>query len=76
MDEQIGNLKKELQKEIKDNQPVWKTSGPVQTTVGFVEDNSEVANEVTFQEAMDAIFMDRQLQLVLLLQQLLENLLK
>lgn len=56
LNEQIGNLKKELQKEIKDNQPVWKTSGPVQTTVGFVEDNSEVANEVTFQEAMDAIF--------------------
>ena len=34
----------------------WITSGPVQTTVGFVEDNTDVPVKLTFQEAMDAIF--------------------
>lgn len=34
----------------------WITSGPVQTTVGFVEDNSEVGEKLNLQEIMDAIF--------------------
>lgn len=35
---------------------VWKTSGPVQSTVGHVEDNSELPPIVTFQQIMDKIF--------------------
>lgn len=42
----------EIEKQI----PVWITSGPIQTTVGFMEDNSNVPPKMTFQEVMDAIF--------------------
>lgn len=35
---------------------IWNTSGPVQTTVGYVEDNTELPAKVTFQEIMDSIF--------------------
>lgn len=45
-----------INEEIKSNQPIWKTSGPVLTTVGFVEDNTELPEEVTLQEILDQIF--------------------
>lgn len=35
---------------------LWRTSGPVESSVGFVEDNSELQSELTLQEIMDAIF--------------------
>lgn len=35
---------------------IWITSGPVQTTVGFVEDNMDVGEKLNLQEIMDAIF--------------------
>lgn len=35
---------------------IWKTSGPVQTTVGYVEDNSILPDKVNFQQIMDKIF--------------------
>lgn len=50
--EYVNNINNQLSK----YEPIWKTSGPVETTVGFVEDNSEVSNEMTLQEIMDAIF--------------------
>lgn len=51
---QLEKVKQEL--EGKMEHPIWVTSGPVQTTVGYVEDNSSVPPVMTFQEAMDAIF--------------------
>lgn len=45
----------------KTNQVTWKTSGPVRTTVGFVEDNTRLPKEMTVQQIMDAIFYDRQI---------------
>ena len=48
--------KAKLELESKMEHPIWVTSGPVQTTVGYVEDNSSVPATMTFQEAMDAIF--------------------
>lgn len=45
-----------LQTELNKEQPVWVTSGPVQTTVGFMEDESSIPPTMTFQEIMDAIF--------------------
>lgn len=53
---QLNRLKDELETYISENQPIWKTSGPVQTTVGFVEDNTPIPVEMSFQEIMDAIF--------------------
>lgn len=52
IDEFIENAKEE----INDAKPVWKTSGPVLTTVGFVEDNTELPKEMSMQEIFDAIF--------------------
>lgn len=53
---QLKALKEELEEKVAGNQPIWKTSGPVQTTVGFVEDNTPIPTEMSFQEIMDAIF--------------------
>lgn len=45
-----------INKSIKDAGMTWITSGPVETTVGFIEDNSEVPAVMTFQQLCDAIF--------------------
>lgn len=37
-------------------EPIWITSGPVESTVGHVEDNTPVPESMTLQEIMDAIF--------------------
>lgn len=37
----------------------WVTTGPVQTTVGFVEDNTVLPREMTLQQVCDAIFYGR-----------------
>lgn len=52
---QLNALKEELSQSI-NTESVWVTSGPVQTTVGFVEDQSEVPAKMTLQQIMDAIF--------------------
>lgn len=43
--------------------PIWKTSGPVDTTVGFIEDNTPVPNTMTLQEICDAIFYGKTISL-------------
>ena len=52
----LEDAKAETSQIIKDNSPIWKTSGPVLTTVGFVEDNTELPAEMTMQEILDSIF--------------------
>lgn len=55
----VGQIKiaiNKLQNSLGNEQPIWITSGPIQTTVGFMEDNSSVPPTMTFQETMDAIF--------------------
>lgn len=44
------------EQKINNVDPIWKTSGPVLTTVGFVEDNTELPREMTMQEILDSIF--------------------
>lgn len=46
----------ETKQELSEIDPIWKTSGPVLTTVGFVEDNTELPTEMTMQEILDSIF--------------------
>lgn len=53
---QVNRIKEELTGQFNQLQPIWVTSGPIQTTVGFMEDESSVPPIMTFQEAMDAIF--------------------
>lgn len=50
--EQLVNLKED----IKDNSPIWKTSGPVETAVGFVEEGTDFPRQITVQEILDAMF--------------------
>lgn len=55
--EQLNEVKRDLEQKIEDlEKPIWVTSGPVQTTVGYLEDNSHVPAVMNFQEIMDAIF--------------------
>ena len=55
---QLLNKNDELQKSLekKFGGSIWKTSGPVLTTVGYLEDNTPVPEEMSFQEVCDAIF--------------------
>lgn len=48
----------------KTNQTVWITSGPVRSTVGFVEDNTRLPREMTMQQIWDAVFYGRQTGIV------------
>lgn len=53
----VGQLKRAISEiNTSGEQPVWITSGPVQTTVGFIEDNSNIPPSMTFQEVMDSLF--------------------
>ena len=61
--EQIENLKKFTAETIVINEPTWKTSGPVETTVGFVEDNMQLPKEMTLQEILDAIFYGKSISI-------------
>ena len=54
---------RQLEEKINDKRNVWITSGPVQSTVGHVEDNSNVPEQMTFQEIMDAIFYGAKISL-------------
>ena len=45
-----------LNQKIENKEDVWKTSGPAETTVGFVEDNTPLPETMTLQEICDAIF--------------------
>lgn len=54
VDFRVNGLRQEVEEST--DSMVWKTSGPVQSTVGFVVDNSEMPARVTFQQMMDAIF--------------------
>lgn len=42
---------------------IWITSGPVETTVGFVEDNTLLPEKLTLQETLDAIFYGKRIKL-------------
>lgn len=57
---QVNKLISEIQQEVSDkiekDTCVWVTSGPVETTVGFLEDNSRVPQRMSIQEVLDSIF--------------------
>lgn len=54
----------EINQSIEEAQPVWETSGPVQATVGFVEDGSDFDGKAfTLQGIMDAIFYGKLVQI-------------
>ena len=61
---QLQSLEKTLKEDITNlPEPVWITSGPVESQVGMVNEGDVLANEVSFQEAMDAIFYGKRVKL-------------
>lgn len=62
LNEVNDKLQETIDDEITNLRPLWITSGPVRTTVGFVEDNTEPQKKVSFQEIMDAIFYGQAVQ--------------
>lgn len=62
----IEELSNTLNETIKDatNQTTWVPSGPVRTTVGYVEDNTTMPKEMTVQQICDAIFYGRKIGVV------------
>lgn len=60
---QLNQYVRELKELIEKQGCTWKTSGPVQTTVGFVEDESELPARMTMQEILDAIFYGKRISI-------------
>lgn len=54
--EKIQALNDDVVEQIQDKECVWITSGPVESTVGHVEDNTPMPPTMTLQEVCDAIF--------------------
>lgn len=59
---QVQESIKALSESIPEN-PIWVTSGPVETTVGMISEGDLLAQHVTLQEAMDAIFYGKRVKL-------------
>lgn len=54
---QVLSLETKMKSEIDAiPEPIWRTSGPVESTVGHVEDDTPVPATMTLQEVCDAIF--------------------
>lgn len=61
---QLQSLEKTLKEDITNlPEPIWITSGPVESQVGMVNEGDVLANQVSFQEAMDAIFYGKRVKL-------------
>lgn len=53
---QVEEKVENLQEQITNNEPIWRTSGPVESTVGHIDDSTPVPATMTLQEVLDAIF--------------------
>lgn len=53
---QVQNMVKQVQLAVDNKECIWETSGPIQSTVGKLEEGSEMPDTMTFQEVCDAIF--------------------
>ena len=60
---QLQQHKTDLNNYINELECVWKTSGPVESTVGHVEDNTQLPDIMTLQDVCDAIFYGRTISL-------------
>lgn len=56
---QVNKALEEVKNSIEQQECYWTTSGPVETTVGFVEDGSRLPDKLTLQEIMDKIFYQK-----------------
>lgn len=58
---QVKSLINNQEEDPSDECSGWTTSGPVQTTVGFIEDNSELPEHLTCQQVFDMIFYGKEI---------------
>lgn len=61
--EQIQKLKSELEEQINNKNTYWITSGDIETTVGFFEDNDPTPAKMTCQEVFDRIFYQKKISI-------------
>lgn len=59
----VKESEQKLDEKITDKECVWITSGPVESTVGHVEDNTPMPESMTLQEVCDAIFYGKGISL-------------
>lgn len=52
----VQEVQQTLNEKVTDKECIWITSGPVESTVGHVEDNTPMPETMTLQEVCDAIF--------------------
>lgn len=60
---QLNELRDELSERVEKQQCYWVTSGNVETTVGFFEDNSRTPEKMTMQEVLDRIFYQKRISI-------------
>ena len=60
---QLKGIDTGIREHLVDLECVWKTSGPVESTVGHVEDNTQLPDIMTLQDVCDAIFYGRTISL-------------
>lgn len=53
----------QVEEKIATKNSLWETSGPIETTVGFMEVNSDVPKKMTLQQIMDSIFYGKGMEL-------------
>lgn len=54
---------RQLKNEVENSEYYWVTSGPVETTVGFLEDNTVVPKKMSIQEVLDTIFYGKKISI-------------
>lgn len=60
---QLEDKLQDLKNSIEKQECYWITSGDVETTVGFFEDNSRVPAKMTIQEVLDRIFYQKRISI-------------
>lgn len=56
LNQAVEDLEQNLTEQIQAKECLWKTSGPVESTVGHIDDNTPVPAIMSLQEVLDAIF--------------------
>ena len=55
----INDIQQNVDLQLQSKDFTWRPSGPVETTVGFIKDNTQMPEIMTFQEVCEAIFYGR-----------------
>lgn len=59
LNQAVDNLKQDVNLTLQSKDFIWKPSGPVEATVGYIKDNTIMPETMSLQEILDAIFYGR-----------------